>query len=124
MAKAYPMERERHGIRYHLLEEPGPAQARFAFSGIYENREVVWDAALLTLAHYNAIQVSLRQPIQRIAFMEIGDETRHGRAIEVVLDIPHIDEPAILSTIIMIRNYKRLRHGRHEFVEAGAFPSN
>jgi len=40
----------------------------------------------------------------------------------VVLDIPRIDEPAILRTIIMIRNYKRLYPGRHEFGEPRTFP--
>ena len=88
----------------------------------FQNQEVVWDTTLLTLAHYHTGQPKSAQPTVRTAFMEIGDETACGRAIHVALDIPHIDEPAILRTIIMIRHYKRLRPGRHEFGEPRTFP--
>jgi len=115
MTQTYPLQRELHGIRYHLLAPPNAVQARFAFTGVYENLEVVWDTTLLTLTHYQAEQAVSLQPVQHSAFLEVGDETTHGRAIRVVLDIPHVDEPAILRTIIMVRNYKRLRFGRHEF---------
>jgi hypothetical protein len=88
----------------------------------FQNQEIVWDATLVTLAHYYAEQPEPAQPEVRRAFLEIGGLTAHGRAIRVALDIPVIDEAVILRTIIMIRNYKRLHPGRHEFGEPRAIP--
>ena len=122
MTRPYPLARELHGIRYNLIAPPDSGQARFTFSGRFQNQEIVWDATLLTLAHYHAEQPQSAQPIVRTAFLEIGGVTAHGRAIRVALDIPHIDEPAMLRTIIMIRHYKRLHPGRHEFGVARTFP--
>jgi predicted oxidoreductase len=110
MSSAYPQTRERHGIQYTLLAEPDAGEARFTFSGKFQNQDVIWDATLLTLTRHRA-----GQPAPYSAFLEIGEQTAHGRAIRVVLDIPAVDEPAILRTIVMVRQYKRLRPGRHEF---------
>ena len=87
----------------------------------FQNQEIVWDTTLLTLAHYLTEQPKSAQPTVRTAFMEIGDETACGRAIRVALDIPHIDEAAMLRTLTMIRHYKHLHPGRHEFGEPRTF---
>jgi hypothetical protein len=122
MTQPYPQARELSGIRYNLIAPPDTGAAHFTFSGRFQNQEIIWDTTLLTLAHHHADQPQTAQPVVRTAFLEIGGETAHGRAIRVALDIPRIDEPAILRTIIMIRNYKRLRPGRHEFGEPRTFP--
>ena len=152
MTQSYPLAREFHGIHFSLFAPPATGQVYFTFTGRrppwmaevqsakpsvneafftgqtqeqffrFQNQEVVWDTTLLTLAHYHTEQPKSAQLTVRTAFMEIGDETACGRAIHVALDIPHIDEPAILRTIIMIRHYKRLRPGRHEFGEPRTFP--
>lgn len=122
MTSPYPLAREFQGISYSLLAVPGAEQARFTFSGRFEDQELIWDATLLTLARYHAEQPDAGQSVLRSAFLEIGGETAHGRAIRVTLDIPVIDQAAILRTIIMIRQYKRLRPGRHEFGEPRVFP--
>jgi len=116
----YPLARELQGIQFNLLAPTGPGQARFTFTGRFLNQEIVWDTTLLTLAQYLAEQPQSTQPVVRSAFLEVSDDTLHGRAIRVVLDIPRIDEPAIVRTIIMIRQYKRLQPGRHEFGEPRA----
>ena len=122
MTQPYPLAREFHGVHFSLLAPPESSQARFAFTGIFQNQEIVWDSTLLTLAHYHAQQPESAQPVVRTAFLEIGGETVHGRTIRVALDIPRIDEPAMLRAIIMIRNYKRLQAGHHEFGEPRIFP--
>jgi hypothetical protein len=121
MNLSYPLARELRGIRYNLIAPPDAGQARFTFTGKYQNQEIVWDCTLRTLAHYHTGQPQSTQPAMRTAFLEIGDATVHGRALCVALDIACIDEPAILRTIIMIRNYKRLQPGRHEFGEPRVF---
>lgn len=123
MTSLYPLAREFQGISYSLLVAPGSEQARFAFSGSFRGREMVWDTTLLTLLRYHTEQPDTGQSVVRSAFMEIGDTAANGHvAIRVALDIPAIDEATILRTIIMIRNYKRLHVGRHEFGEPRVFP--
>lgn len=121
MSREYPKTRQLQGIEFKLLAAPTAQQARFAFIGRFQDRDVTWDTTLLTLAHYHHEQASIAQVVERFPFLEIGAETAAGRALRVALDIEQIDEPAILRTIIMIRQYKRLREGRHEFGVARMF---
>lgn len=116
-----PHAREVRGIAYKLLAPLTATQARFRFAGKFQNREIVWDATLLTLSAYHAGQPASTAAVQRLPFIEIGDATEQGRPLRVALDIAQIDEPAILRTIIMIRQYKRLHAGRHEFGKARVF---
>jgi len=122
VTQPYPLAREFHGIHFNLLTPRESSLAHFAFSGIFQDRQIVWDCTLLTLARFHVQQPESAQPVTRTAFLDIGGETAHGRAICVALDIPCIDEPAILRTIIMIRNYRRLRPGSHAFGEPRSFP--
>ena len=121
MSREYPKTRRLQGIEFNLLAAPTTQQAHFVFAGRFQDREVIWDATLLTLAHYHHEQAPVAQAVERSPFLEIGAETSKGRALCVALDIEQIDEPAILRTIIMIRQYKRLREGRHEFGVARVF---
>ena len=124
MTQHYPLAREVQGIAYQLLAPLTATKARFSFTGKFQNQELVWDATLLTLTQYHAGQPAPAAPVPRSPFMEIGDATEQGRSIRLALDIAQIDEPAILRTIIMIRQYKRLHAGRHEFGEARVFAPN
>lgn len=121
MNREYPKSRQLQGIEFRLLAAPTAQQAHFNFTGRFQDREVTWDTTLLTLAHYHHEQAPTAQAVERLPFLEIGAETATGRALRVALDIQQIDEPAILRTIIMIRQYKRLREGRHEFGVARVF---
>jgi len=108
----------RQAIRYTLLAPLRDHEAHFAFDGPFEGETVRWDARLLTLAE--AIRTGRAGPETRTRrpFIDIGEATPAGRALTVALDIEQIDEPTLLRTIIMIRQYKRLRTGRHEFGES------
>jgi hypothetical protein len=117
-----PLPARRRDLDYTLLEPLAPGQARFTFAGPFEGRVVVWDTTLCTLAHYHDRQPALAVPVRRSPFIEVGAATDRGRRLIVALDIPDIDAPAIGRTLIMIRQYKRLRRGRHEFGTARVFP--
>jgi len=121
VTRHYPLAREVQGIVYKLLAPLSSTRAHFSFAGRFQNQEIVWDATLLTLTQYHAEQPAAAAFVERSAFMEIGDATGQGHSIRVALDIAQIDEPAILRTIIMIRQYKRLHAGRHVFGEARVF---
>ena len=83
----------------------GPA-ARIRFIGRFQNEEVVWDAHLIALAPLAA---------EAPQFLDIGSPDIHGVPIRIGLDVPRIDRPTVMKTLIMVRNYKLLRPGRHEF---------
>lgn len=74
----------------------------------------LWDATVMTLAHYRefaggaAAGPALRQ------FIEVGPQQGRMRRLVIALNVPEIDTPVLLKTIIMVRKYKRLRRGRHE----------
>jgi hypothetical protein len=89
--------------------------------GEFLGNEIVWDAtvvALLALYRERPQQAGSRKGRTLRPFIEIGESTPRGVALTVALDVNVIDEPAVLKTIVMIRNYKRLRRGRHEFGQA------
>ncbi len=86
-----------------LLDEPGGPQVRLRFSGPFEGRTVTWDATF---------RIAQRGEPNAI---EIGAEGPAGLPLTVTLALPCFDLPAIRKTVIMIRQYKRLHYGRHEF---------
>jgi len=101
----YPLDIEQHGIRYTLLEPLRAERARFSFSGPFENREIRWDATLVALASGRS-------------YIDIGAEAGGRRIVQIGLAVPVIDAAVVLRTIVMLRQYKRLRAGRHEFGDA------
>jgi len=83
------------------------------FIGNFEGQPVVWHAHLQTLRNYaentsTAESSGLRQFIQL-------DKQQDRYRLRIGLNLEKIDEAAILRTIIMIRQYKRLHQGRHEY---------
>jgi hypothetical protein len=90
-----------------LLGVPGGERLRLRFRGPFEGRTVTWDATL----------VALRRPGHPAGgnFIEIGADGPAGVAITVGLQVERIDPPTVRKTMIMIRRYKRLRRGRHDY---------
>lgn len=99
---ALEAELQRRQAEYRLNETPGEREARFEFIGRFDGAPVVWEARLLALGVG-----------EREQFIAIGPARGERRALTVGLALERIDTPAILKTVIMIRNYKRLREGRH-----------
>lgn len=104
------------GIDFLLLEETA-AQARVRFVGLLQGEAVVWDCRFLTLREarqrFAEDPGAAARPMRN--FIDVGAPDATGVPIRIGLDIERIDKPAILKMIVMIRNYKRLRPGRHEF---------
>lgn len=92
----------REQAEYRLSAPPVETEARFEFIGRFEQTAVIWEARLQALGRG-----------QREQFIEIGPAAGERRQLTVGLALDRIDPPAILKTVIMIRNYKRLREGRH-----------
>lgn len=104
-----PQARKHQGISYTLLESLLPGRARFTFTGPFQGKIILWNA---TLRAFDSASASAAKTVSSI---DVGEMTAAGRALTITLDIPAVDEAAILRTIIMIRQYKRLRPGHHAF---------
>ena len=118
MSPSFPRPVEHHGICYTLLEAPTPDRARFSFTGPFESREVTWDTTLLTLSDQPLSGQPPATGLARPDYIDVGEPGEHGHRLEVALAIPAIDDAVILRTIIMIRQYRRLGRGRHQFSQA------
>lgn len=105
MLSKFRTQLEKAGTDYLMLEPSQTDRAHFCFTGFFQDREIVWDAELMPLKNTN----QSRQSVQ------VGEEVDSEIPLKIILDLPCITEPDILKSIIMIRNYKRLRAGRHEW---------
>lgn len=95
------------GQDYVLMDEPDSATVRLRFIGPFAGSDVLWDA------RFRAVNDAGTRCI------EIGPAQGDTRPLLVSLDIARFDQAAIRKTIIMIRQYKRLREGRMCFGESG-----
>ena len=99
---------------YRLIGTPHDDHVHIRFTGPFRGRQVTWDARIVTLAH-----AARSRPASSTAelrqFIEVGRDNGGTRQLRIGLNVDRIDEPAILKTIIMIRQYKRLQEGRHEY---------
>jgi hypothetical protein len=96
------------------------SSAEFVFEGRFDGGEVIWQCELHTLA---SLAQGNRQSSQR-QFIEIQPQQPDSQQqnkpvlqIMIGLNVPKIDAAVIEKTRIMIRNYKRLQTGRHEYGE-------
>ncbi|WP_297528170.1 hypothetical protein [Thiohalobacter sp.] len=101
------------GREFLIDDWPGPGEARIRFLGRFQGQPVVWKARLCALAADDAGP----------QYLDIGPAEADGVPLEIGLAIPVIDEAAMRKTVIMVRNYRRLRPGRHEFAGPRKPPS-
>jgi len=105
---------EETGEPFLLLDRQGNRQAHIRFTGPWQGRAVVWDCTFVILAHERE-QAEGAASSATGCYIDIGPPGDTGIPLRVCLDLPGIDLPAIRKMIIMIRNYRRLRSGRHDF---------
>ena len=94
-----------------MLEQVGPGLARARFDGRFRGQPVVWEATVVTLEQHRR-EGAEETKRALIDVRRVADG--HGELL-VVLPLPAIDGPALLKTAIMIRQWKRLELGRHEY---------
>jgi hypothetical protein len=102
------------GQAFLFCEEAGDQQAHIRFTGPYQGKDVVWDCCFVTLARESQ-QADRGSSEADKSFIDIGEPVVSGVPLRVGLALQRIDLPAIQKMIVMIRNYKRLRQGRHTF---------
>lgn len=105
------------GQDYLLVDQVDDQHARLRFCGPFLGQKVIWDCEFVTLS---AVQASRSQCAAAVAsvlrnFIDVGAPGPRGVPLRVGLAVAYIDQPAIEKMVIMIRNYKHLHAGRHEY---------
>jgi hypothetical protein len=96
----------------YLISHQLPAnKVYFQFEGKLNGRTVIWNTCLRTMENYSLEYVLDEDPMQFID-IQLKNECY---ILEIALNIRQIDQAIIESTIVMIRKYKRLQIGRHEY---------
>jgi len=101
--------------KYALLSPLDKGSCHVRFSGPFLGNLIIWDAYLYTLSYYVKEHAHAETPVRQ--FIDVGEFTAQGRTIQIGLNVPSIDEPVILKTLVMVRQYKPLAPGRHEYGE-------
>ena len=88
--------------------------ARVHFNGRLADESVHWDATIITLKHY--CQQRRLDCYTQKQFIEIAPSMENDLwPITIGLKLDKLDTAAVLKTVIMVRQYKKLHPGRHEF---------
>ncbi len=107
------------GSDYLVTNRDGDQACEIKFIGTFNDSPVVWHASIQTLKHYvDQLREANKEPgvVKLQQFLEIEPIKEFFR-IDIGLNLAKIDEAAIKRAIIMIRKYKRLHIGRHEYGE-------
>lgn len=109
----------------YICATPLPDSAAFiSFLGPFQGALVQWNMTLSTLAHHQKTELSLTSESRPVLiarpFIEIKQENLGVFEVKVVLDLKIIDATVIRKSIIMMRNYKRLKIGKIEFGNSAA----
>jgi hypothetical protein len=115
-----PLINYQRQFNYTALSPLGGQTAHVQFKGSFQGQQVLWDTHIITLQEVYrqgiaAGKYSDKNVISLSQFIDINEKDTAELTLTVGVDVPTIDAPAVLKTIIMINNYKRLRHGRHEY---------
>lgn len=102
---------------YAAISPLGEKHCHIRFSGPFAGETINWDARLYCLDYYVAHCLTniIQWPVKIRQFIRVGDAQEYGRQLEIGLNVTSIDEPTIFKTIIMIRQYKRLNYGQHDY---------
>lgn len=109
---------------YACLSVLPASKVRVRFVGRFQGEEQLWEMTLYTLACYyaehSATAPATARRMRARSFIDIQAASNGGYRVDVALAVPIIDAPTVKKTVTMMRNYRRLRVGRHEWGEAVA----
>ena len=96
----------------YLLMSALPAlKAYLQVEGVFEGEQVVWNMCLRTIDDYAESHQVTEDPRQ---FINI-EQKSGAYKIEIGLNVQLIDQSVVEGTIVMVRKYKRLHLGLHEY---------
>lgn len=100
-------------MSYTLIQQFNSQHAHILFDGQFMGKAVTWNTQLFTVAEYARYTNYIGNTIQQ--FIEIEKIDDSSMKLSVALNVPEINSPTIQKMMIMIKQYKKLSLGRHEY---------
>ena len=100
-------------MTYTLIQQFSTQHVHLTFNGPFQGEIVTWDAHFSTLEDYKEKKKKTSQNLKQ--FIEIEPIDSKNMKLTVSLNVKAITEPNIQKMMIMIKQYKNLSLGRHEF---------
>lgn len=100
-------------MSYTLIEQVSTQYAHIKFEGSFQGKTVTWDTHFFTLDGYSA-ENNDEQNITK-QFINIKEYNDNTMELTLALKISEINTPNIQKMIIMIKQYKNLAIGRHNY---------
>lgn len=100
-------------MSYLLIKQYDNQHTHIKFAGSFQDHAVTWDTHFYTLNGYNSQESIENKSLKQFLYIEPGDTDVFK--LTIVLKIPEITEPNIHKMMIMIKQYKNLSLGRHEY---------
>ena len=100
-------------MSYTLINQINNQLAHFSFNGPFQGKTVTWDTHFFTLKGYIAQEKIKNTKLKQ--FIDIQPIESGVMKLTVALNIDAITKPNIHKMMIMIKQYKNLAVGRHEY---------
>ena len=100
-------------MSYTLIEQVNTQYAHIKFEGSFQGKTVTWDTHFFTLDGYSSIH-NHEQKITK-QFINIKESNADTMKLTLALKITEINTPNIQKMMIMIKQYKNLALGRHDY---------
>ena len=100
-------------MTYILIEQFDTQHSHIQFDGDFQGKTVTWNTDFFTLSGYNADKNI--QDTKMKQFIQIEPTNSSTMKLTVVLNISEVNKPNIYKMMIMIKQYKNLSFGRHEY---------
>ena len=100
-------------MTYTLIKQLSTQHVHIKFNGPFQGEIVSWDTQFSTLNDYKTKKKITTKNLKQ--FIEIEPIDSKNMKLTVSLNLSEITEPNIQKMMIMIKQYKNLSFGRHEF---------
>ena len=100
-------------MSYKLIQQTDSQLAHLQFEGTFQQKPVTWDTHFYTLQGYQSKNKNA-SPITK-QFIEIEPIDSDSLKLTIALKVPEINHQNIEKMMIMVKQYKNLALGRHEY---------
>ena len=100
-------------MSYTLIKQINTQHAHIKFDGPFQGKTVTWNTHFFTLNGYSSEENIKNNSAKQ--FIDITPITTDSMELTVALNLAEISHPNIHKMMIMIKQYKNLSIGRHEY---------
>lgn len=100
-------------MTFALIKQFNSKHAHINFEGKFQGKNVIWDTHFFTTDEYYSVEMCDDTKMKQ--FINIEPQKNNTMKLTVALKLAEITEPNILKMMIMIKQYKNLSFGLHEY---------